>query len=318
MAHSDVYPGREFHPWQVWPGSYDNPLAAGRYPRPASTGLKITRQTRIAAMGSCFTREIKDTLIADGYRFLTAEQEHRAARHASAAWERVYNTFCLRQIVRYSFEEWQPDLRWWVAPRTGVVQDPYRRIVVYPTPAQAEADFARHRLCSRRILEEADVLILTLEMTEIWEDTRDGAVISLPAGPYVAEGGDMDRYRFRVSRYRENLENLDYVVSAMARHNPACTVVLMVSPVHLWTTFREDADVVSACGNAKATLRAAADEAAARHANVVYFPALEIATTHRMIHGRPVFAQGRESFHPAADTVGDVMRELYRFYDADA
>ncbi len=313
MAHSDVYPGRDFQPWQVWPGSYDNPQA-GFYPCPADTGLRLTRETRVAAIGSCFTREIKEVLIADGYRFLTAEQEQRAARHASAAWERVYSTFCLRQIVDYSFGEWRPEVRWWIAPVTGVVQDPYRRIVVTPTLAEAEEAFAAHRAHSRRVLEEAEVLIVTLEMTEIWEDSGDGAVIALPAGPYVSEGGDMSRYRFRVSRHGENLANLDHVVTTVRRHNPACTIVLMVSPVHLWSTFRDDADVLAASGNSKATLRAAADQVAAEHDGVLYFPALEIATTHRMMTAQPVFADGRESFHPSADAVHDVMREFYRFY----
>ena len=74
---------------------------------------------------------------------------------------------------------------------------------------QAEADFAKHRVCSRRALEEAQVLIVTFGLTEIWEDVTDGSAICLPAGPYVNEGGDMSRYRFRVSRYQENLENLE-------------------------------------------------------------------------------------------------------------
>ena len=54
---------------------------------------------------------------------------------------------------------------------------------------------------------KADVEFIDL-LTEIWEDCRDGSVICLPSGPYVNEGGDMGRYRFRVSRYTETLENL--------------------------------------------------------------------------------------------------------------
>ncbi len=317
MVTCDVYPDRFFHPWQVWPGAYDNPVNADGYPRPLSTGLTISKETPIVSMGSCFSRQIKESLLEDGYNFITEEEGHKAAKHASAAWERVYNTFSMRQIFQYTFEDWQPNLRWWQGPKTGIIQDPYRRIVLYQTMEEAVTDFENHRLCSRRVLEKAEVLILTLEMTEVWEDRADGAVISLPAGPYVSEGGDMSRYRFRVSRYEENMKNMEYIFELMARHNPHCQIILMISPVHLWATFREDADVISAGGNAKATLRAMADECAARHDHVFYFPALEMATTHRMISREPVFAEGRENFHPDTENVRHLMKQFYHFYNAD-
>jgi hypothetical protein len=314
MANSDVYPGRFFHPWQVWPGSYDNPFDAGRYPCAAVAGLSISPDTPIASIGSCFSREIKEILLADGYNFLVEESEKAAARHSSAAWERVYSTFSLRQIFEYTFADWQPALRWWKTPATGRIQDPYRRIVLYNTEEEARKDFAAHRICSRRIIEQAAVLILTLEMTEIWEDMTDGSVISLPAGPYVAEGGDMSRYRFRVSRYKENLSNMERIMEFMNRYNPDCRIILMVSPVHLWTTFREDEDVITAGCNSKSTLRAVADECAALYKNVLYFPAYEIATTYRTILQKAVFQEGRENFHVHEDNIRNIMKQFYRFY----
>ena len=107
----------------------------------------------------------------------------------------------MRQIFEYTFGHWAPGLRWWQAPASGRIQDPYRRTITYDSLAAAEADFARHREHSRRALRRAEVLILTLGLTEVWQDRADGSVISLPAGPYVNEGGDMRRYEFRVSRY---------------------------------------------------------------------------------------------------------------------
>ena len=316
MAHSDVYPNYFFHSWQIWPGAYDNPCNVEWYPRPENIRVKMTQDTPIAIMGSCFGRAVKETLIADGYSVITEEGGHSAAKHASAAWERVYTTFCMRQIFTYSFDDWNPDLRWWQAPQTGVIQDPYRRIVVYPDQETAEADFAEHCRCSRRAVETARILILILEMTDIWEDMIDGAVISMPSGPYVAEGGDMTRYRFRVSRYHENLKNMEDILSIMARYNPDCHIILMVSPVHLWTTFRKDTDIISASCNAKATLRAMADDCASRCERVVYFPALEIATTYRSICQQPVFAAGRENFHISPDNFHNVMKQFYRFYSS--
>lgn len=316
MAKSDVHPIHHFEPWQVWPGSYKNPPPDGIYPAPPDIGLNIDRRTPIASMGSCFAREIRRVLLDEGYNYITEEAHHPAAVHASAAWERTYNSFCMRQIFEYTFADWQPDLRWWVSPRSQKVQDPYRRIILYDSIEAAEADFARHRQHSRRALEQAEVLILTLGLTEIWEDTVDGSVICLPSGPYPNEGGDMGRYRFRVSRYNENLENLEKIYQLMARHNPDCSLLVTVSPVHLWATFRTDRDVISASCNSKSTLRAAVDEFVSRHPeNAVYFPAFEMATIYQPLRGISWFAEGKkENFHVNKKTVRFIMENFFRMY----
>ncbi|KPJ74803.1 MAG: GSCFA family protein, partial [Deltaproteobacteria bacterium SG8_13] len=291
-----------------------NPSADGIYRFPDNPGLAITRHTPIASIGSCFAREIRRKLLYFGFNYITEEAHHPAAIHASAAWERSYNTFSLRQIFEYTFGRWSPELRWWIAPQSGKVQDPYRRIILYDTVKEAEADFRRHRKHSRRALEKAEVLIVTLGLTEIWEDSRDQSVICLPSGPYVREGGDMRRYRFRVSRYEENLANLERLHAIMARANPNCRIIVTVSPVHLWATFRQDLDVISASCNSKSTLRAAADEFTARHDNVFYFPSFEMATIYMPIMGRSWLTDGRENYHVNKLTVRFIMRQFFRIF----
>ncbi|MFH1136211.1 MAG: GSCFA domain-containing protein [Pseudomonadota bacterium] len=314
MARSDVHPWREFKPWQVWPGAHGNPPSDGIYPWPDLPGPRLNKRTSMASMGSCFAREIKHALKRAGCNYLEEETDRPAAQHASAAWERLYNTFSMRQIFEYTFESFTPRRRWWISPQSGLVQDPFRRIILYSSPEEAEADFERHRACSRRVLEQAEVLILTLGLTEIWADREDGAVICLPSGPYVNEGGDMSRYEFRVSRHRENLDNLERIHAIMKAHNPSCRLIVTVSPVHLWATFREDADIISASCNSKSTLRSAVDEFAADHDNVHYFPAYEMAAIFRPMLGQSIFAAGRENFHVNQDVVEFIMRHFFAFY----
>jgi len=145
----------------------------------------------------------------------------------------------------------------------------------------------------------------------------DGSVICLPSGPYVNEGGDMTRYRFRVSRYGENLQSLERIHEIMAAHNKSCRLIITVSPVHLWATFREDADVISASCNSKSTLRAVADEFVARHDNAYYFPAFEMAAIYRPMLGESVFAEGRENFHVNQATVDFIMSQFFEFYGSN-
>ncbi len=314
MSRSDVHPVHEFESWQVWPGSYNNPQIEGEFPLAPYRGPGIDSSTRIASMGSCFAREIKSALIREGYSYITEETGHPASKHASAAWERLYNTFSMAQIFEYTFGKFNPQVRWWIAPETGVVQDPYRRIVLYKTIDEAQQDFEHHVICSRRVLETAEILILTLGLTEIWQDKFDGSVICLPSGPYVNEGGAMGRYEFRVSRYEENLANMERIHSILGAHNPKCHIIVTVSPVHLWATFRTDCDVISASCNSKSTLRAVADEFVSRHSNVSYFPAFEMAAIYRPMMGEYIFAQGRENFHVNQETINFIMRNFLKAF----
>jgi hypothetical protein len=314
MPKSNVHPVHTFRDWQVWPGSYDNPQPNGSYIFAGEPPFKIDRKSLIASMGSCFAREIKTVLLKRGFNYIVEEPLRPATAHASAAWERVYNTFCMRQIFEYTFEKWAPDLRWWIAPESGLVQDPYRRTMTYESLAEAEQDFAHHIECSRKALSKAEYLILTLGLTEIWRDKIDGSVISLPSGPYVNEGGDMGRYEFRVSRYTENLANLEHIYEILKKHNPACRLIVSVSPVHLWATFREDSDVISASCNSKSTLRAVADEFCAAHSDVAYFPAYEMATIYLPLLNKYVFTENNENFHVNEETIQFIMKGFFEYF----
>ena len=206
------------------------------------------------------------------------------------------------------------EIRWWESPQSKQIQDPYRRIILYDSLDEAEEDLRHHIYHSRQAITNAEVFIITLGLTEIWEDKVDGSVICLPSGPYVNEGGDMSRYRFRVSRYAENLENLERIHQILTEHNPDCRMLVTVSPVHLWATFRKDSDIISASCNSKSTLRAATDEFVTRHDNVFYFPAFEMATIYRPMINQPIFTEGKENFHINEETVNFIMGQFFKFF----
>lgn len=314
VASSQIYPIHSFNTWQVWPGSYDNPPIGENYLFSGRSDLAIDKTTPIASMGSCFAREIRKRLIIKGYNYIQEECDHPASVHASAAWERSYNTFSMRQIFEYTFGNFNPLRRWWISPGSGTVQDPFRRVIIYGSVKDADEDFRRHIVFSRKALIKARVIILTLGMTEIWEDQFDQTVICVPSGPYVKEGGDMDRYRFRVTRYMENLGNLEAIHGILSQHNPGCKIVITVSPVQLCATFRTDLDVISASCNSKSTLRAVADEFVLNHDNVFYFPAYEMATLYPLMMGANPFNRGKENFHMAEKTVDHIMEQFFIHY----
>lgn len=313
---SGVHPTRRFHDWQVWPGSYDNPPATA-LPRPAPPGPRINPAAPLAGLGSCFIREMKTRLSARGVRFIAEEAHDPAARHGSAAWERLYNLASVRQVVEYALTDAVPSPRWWTCPQSGMIQDPYRRIVTYPDLATAQTRFAEHRRAARRALVKARTLLVSLDYTEIWEDVRSGAVVCLPSGPYVDEGGDMSPYVLRVMAVQDCLGELERIHDLVLAANPGCRLLLALSPVQQWVTFRPGVDVFSASFSAKATLRVAAEAFAAERPNVHLFPAYETAMLLRPSLGRSIFAEGRENFHVSAETLDAVADAFFRLYIDD-
>ncbi len=314
MASSEMHPIHKFDPCQVWPGSYGNKFIPNQYPHMKDMGLTIDKFTPIASIGSCFAREIRKVLLRNSFNYITEEVDHPASVHASAAWERTYNTFSLRQIFEYTFESFNPRKRWWISPKTKQVQDPYRRIILYDSVEEADNDFQSHIEYSKKAITKANVLIITLGLTEIWEDNIDKSVICLPSGPYFNEGAGQDEYTFRVSRYQENLDNLEKVYSLFKQHNKEGKIIVTVSPVHLWATFRPDMDVISANCNSKSTLRAVADEFMCNHDDVFYFPSYEIATSFNMLMNQSCFEYGKENFHINRATVELIMKHFFEFY----
>jgi len=84
------------------------------------------------------------------------------------------------------------------------------------------------------------------------------------------------RYEFQVSNFAENFANLEEIHSLLGRFgHPQTQIVVTVSPVPLMATFTSE-DIVLANTYSKSLLRTAAQEWAAAHANVHYFPSYEI------------------------------------------
>jgi hypothetical protein len=87
---------------------------------------------------------------------------------------------------------------------------------------------------------------------------------------------DPDRYEFQLSSFAANWANLEAIHSLLSTFgHPDVHIVVTVSPVPLMNTF-STMDIVVANSWAKGLLRAVAQEWAAAHQNVDYFPSYEI------------------------------------------
>jgi hypothetical protein len=236
--------------------------------------LQITRQTPIASIGSCFSKEIKKWLIRNGYNFIETAQGP-CTEAGSARYDRVYNTFSIRQEFERAFADFSPKEQYWeyIEGDQKILLDPYRNNVAWGDKAEMNAELAEHRHNVRKAFTEAQVLIITVGQAEIWFDKEEGAVFPLVPPTQVY---DRNKHAYRLSTYEENLANLQRIHDLFSLNNPNGHMVITVSPVPLRATFRPVNSLVANTAG-KAILRAAVDHFIQTNTDQVsYFPAYEV------------------------------------------
>jgi hypothetical protein len=124
-------------------------------------------------------------------------------------------------------------------------------------------------------MEELDIFIFTLGLTECWASRTDGAVF--PLCPGVAGGSFCEeRYEFLNFGVEDVVADLKAFFSRLFAVNPDCRAILTVSPVAIIATAEQRHVLVSNAWS-KAVLRVAAEMVARDEAKIAYFPAYEIA-----------------------------------------
>ena len=101
----------------------------------------------------------------------------------------------------------------------------------------------------------------------------------------------------------ECIADLDVIQRLLGQHNPDAELIVSVSPVPLFASFRTDVDPVTANSFSKSTLRVAAETFAGRHGNTHYFPAYEIVT---QATANPYEADNRHVREAAVDRVAQI------------
>ena len=210
----------------------------------------------------------------------------------SAQWGIVVSPPCVRQIMQYSFEQFDPLTKSFEF-RVDHLIDPYC-IGFYYHKTDYHHELAMHKANSRKALKECEVLVLTVGVAEVWRDKRDKAVFARV--PHALT----DNHEFYVLRWDDATYELDNAICILKRYNPKVKIILSLSPIPLMATFRHDVDVVTANGYSKAVLRAAIDEVVRANTDVYYFPSYEF-----VINGVGKFSE--DNRHPTPETVNLVM-----------
>ncbi|MBT9486935.1 MAG: GSCFA domain-containing protein [Rubrivivax sp.] len=254
--------------------------------RPA---FRIAPQARIATAGSCFAQHVARHLALHGVPPFVTERAHPLVPDdLASAWgygdfgARYGNVYTARQLLQLmlrAFGELLPADETW-RNAAGRWVDPFRPRAHgdgTATLQELRADRAQHFAAVRRLFAELDVFVFTLGLTEAWASADDGAVY--PVCPGVVAGTfDPARHVLQNHGVDEVVADLDLFLRLLRSINPRADVVLTVSPVPLVATAL-DRHVVVSTAYSKAVLRVAAEEIAAAHERVAYFPSLEIISS---------------------------------------
>lgn len=298
------------------PSDQVDPVVEGRF--------KLRPTDRVATAGSCFAQHIARYLSASGFNYFVTEEAHplvppHIAREFqygvfSARFGNIYTSRQLLQLLHRAYGLFTPAEDVWEG-RNGRLIDPYRPRIQpdgFISIAEYTADRRQHFAAVRRMVEDMDVFVFTLGLTEGWIAREDGA--AFPLCPGVAGGAfNPGRHQFLNLRASEVIADMAEALEFIRARNRHVRFILTVSPVPLVAT-AEGRSVLVSTTYSKSALRVACEELAAEHNDVAYFPSFEIVTGN-YARGR-YFASDLRSV--TEDGVGHVMRLFLAHYTSVA
>lgn len=278
----------------------------------------IARSDKVATAGSCFAQHIAKRLAASGFSYLVTEDAHPMATEDqrrtfnygtyTARYGNIYTTRQLLQLLKRAYGEWEPvDDAWHQAD--GSVIDPYRPEIQpggFSSLAELHLDRRQHFAAVRKAVEQSDIFVFTLGLTELWINDRDGAAYPVVPG---AAGGvfDPSLHSFLNLTVQEVVADLNEAIAFMRDRNPSLRFILTVSPVPLLATAVDRSVLVSTCYS-KSVLRVAAEMVAVDE-TIAYFPSYEVITGN---YGNDYFAEDRRQV--TDEGVSHVMRLFLKHY----
>lgn len=270
-----------------WSHAMSDP-APGRID-PVVRGQKLLPTDRVATMGSCFAQHLARHIVKLGLNYFVAEQapagmspQEVTARNFgtfSARYGNVYTVAQANQLFDRAFGGFAPIECVW--QRGDGFVDAFRP-QIEPGPLATQdivlENREQHLGHVRQVFIKAQWLVFTLGLTEAWRSKSDGAVY--PIAPGTRAGGAFDplRHEFVNFGIDDVRRDLFAFIDKIAGVNPACRILLTVSPVPLIATY-EPRHVWTSTVASKAILRIAAEEAERRYRHVTYFPSYEVITS---------------------------------------
>ncbi len=248
----------------------------------------IAAETRIATAGSCFAQHIQKRMTQQGFKVLDMEppplglKRERYTAYGfgqfSARYGNIYTARQLLQLAQESLGLLSPVNGVW--KRGEIYVDGLRPAIEpngFATPEQVLIHRRSHLAKVKAMLQQMDLLVFTLGLTEAWVDPVDGVVYPTAAGTVAQPPGEAE-LEFRNFTASQTLADFLAFRALVQAFNPGCRFLLTVSPVPLTATASSQ-HVLVATSYSKSVLRAAAGELASTLDDVDYFPSYELISS---------------------------------------
>jgi hypothetical protein len=248
----------------------------------------VTPSDRVATAGSCFAQHIARHLRAAGFNYFISEPANSVICEPAAIeynygvfssrYGNLYTSRQLIQLLQRAYGLFRPSEDVWVRA-DGRLIDPFRPQIQpagFASMAEYDADRRQHLASVRYMIENMNVFVFTLGLTESWRSKVDGA--TYPLCPGVA-GGDFssEKYEFVNLTVSDVLEDMNSAIKFIGERNSSVRIILTVSPVPLIATYEDRSALVSTIYS-KSVLRVVCEELSKTWRHVAYFPSYEIIT----------------------------------------
>ena len=273
----------------------------------------ITPETAIVTTGSCFAQHVGKALRGANFNVIDTEalpegiDESLAQRFGYSMYSARYgNVYTMRQLLQLYQEtrgKFTPQDAIW--ERNGRYFDAMRP-AVEPEGLESAELVAEHRAShlamTKRAFAKAEVVVLTLGLTEAWMHRESGTIY--PTAPGVVAGAyDPEIHVFKKFRYDEIIKDFLQLRKILQKRKPNLKFLLTVSPVPLTAT-ASGQHVEVATAHSKAVLRAVCGTLYDTYDDVDYFPSYEAITSSKS--GGAYFAENRRGVTKVG--VGKAMR----------
>jgi tetratricopeptide (TPR) repeat protein len=245
----------------------------------------ITRNTRFFTMGSCFARNLSRNLITNGY-----------VSHHMEISEYINTTFANRVFVD------------WLGDRG--IDDAIRERIVSLLPG----DWSKENTLA--VLKNADVFILTLGVAPAFFDRATSEFV-LPRPTALNSRVLAEKYVFRTTSVKENVENVLYLLDFVRQISPGIKVIVTVSPVPLIASFEHESAVQADCLS-KSTMRLVAHEVVNNSgiSNILYWPSFEVFRWAGSHASNYYAADDGAAWHVSEEKVAGTIRAFIEMFSA--
>ena len=278
-------PYQDLPPESYWRTGVQIPAQSfSEYPNLWHAKFPISNQTKMITVGSCFAQHISKWIKNNGFSWVDSEpgdpvvslQEREENGYGVFSF-RTGNIYTPALLKQWVFQALQLEKEFdEVFVYEGRYFDAFRPLIPakgFAHPAEIVAARQGTLACIRKALQESDLFIFTLGLTEGWKN-KQGYVYPLCPGT-VKGAFNPDEHEFINYRYEQIVDDLMSTIDAIKKVNPRMRFLLTVSPVPLTAT-AESSHVLSATTYSKSILRAAAGYLAKTRSDVDYFPSYEL------------------------------------------